>query len=156
MDDQCALGSDRQLLDKSEIFWHHDPDDPTPIIAPATGTAPTHPFFTGGSSPSVVAASSHHSGRVSKPSKHVLDADNAKRAEGSKRPRASRCVVIVESDTADDSKGPSRLEYIDGNNVTLAIWLDRDTNKNSVQVGLDGVDTDEKKQGLTLMWIQRW
>ena len=82
MDDQCALGPDGQLLDKSEIVWHHDPDDTTPIIpspaAPATTS--TYPFFTGGSSPATIVASSHRSGRVSKPSKHVLDAENAERA----------------------------------------------------------------------------
>ena len=48
MDDQCALGPDGQLLDESEIVWHHDPDDTTTIIpslvAPATTS--THPFFT--------------------------------------------------------------------------------------------------------------
>jgi len=33
--DNCAVGPDGKLLDKSEIDWVHDPDDDTPI-APAT------------------------------------------------------------------------------------------------------------------------
>ena len=81
MDDQCALGPDRQLLDESKIVWHHDPDDPTPI-APVTG--PIHQFFAGGSSPALIVKGSRCSGRVLKPSKCLLDADNAERAGGSK------------------------------------------------------------------------
>jgi hypothetical protein len=30
--DQCALNPDGSLKDASEITWHRDPDDETPIV----------------------------------------------------------------------------------------------------------------------------
>ena len=59
MDDQCALGPDRQLLDESKIAWHHDPDDLTPIVPV---TSPIHQFFAGGSSPALIFNGSRRSG----------------------------------------------------------------------------------------------
>ena len=36
--DQCTLNADGSLKDASEITWHHDCDDDTPI---ASGSKPT-------------------------------------------------------------------------------------------------------------------
>ena len=42
--DQCALNPDGSLKDASEITWHHDPDDETPI---ASGSKPSGSSHTG-------------------------------------------------------------------------------------------------------------
>lgn len=46
----CAVRPDGTLKDASEIEWHFDKDDETPLTAP-TPSAPTlheiHPFFSG-------------------------------------------------------------------------------------------------------------
>src|ERR1700678_4563814 len=120
MDDQCALGPDGQLLDESKIVWHHDPDDPTPIVPV---TSPIHQFFTRGSSPALIVNGSRRSGRVLKPLKCLLDADNAKRAGGSKRPRDSH-VTVVESDTEDPEGIVESGETTDGNDVATDTDVD--------------------------------
>ena len=131
MDDQCALGPDGQLLDESKIVWHHDPDDPTPIVPV---TSPIHQFFARGSSPALIVNGSRRSGRVLKPSKRLLDADNAERAGGSKRPRASH-VTVVESDTEDPEGIVESGETTDGNDVAT------DTDGNDVVTDTD-VDSE--------------
>ncbi|KDR71462.1 hypothetical protein GALMADRAFT_143735 [Galerina marginata CBS 339.88] len=99
--DQCAVGPNGELLDESKIVWVNDPDDPTPISPAPSLLTRVHPFFTGGLVPAVMVAGSRRSGRISKPSKRMLDPDNSERAEGSKRPKASR-PAILESDTEDN------------------------------------------------------
>ena len=120
MDDQCALGLDGQLLGEPEIVWHHDPDDPSPIVPVTT---PIHRFFTGGSSPALIVNGSRCSAWVPQPLKCVLDADNAERAGGSKCPRASR-VTVVESDTEDPEGIVEPGETTDGNNVGTDVDLE--------------------------------
>jgi flagellar basal body rod protein FlgC len=122
MDNQCALGPDGQLLDESKIIWHRDPDDLTPI---APVTVPIHRFFARGSSPALIVNGSRRSARVPKPSKRVLDADNAEPSGGSKRPRASR-VTVVESDP-EDSEGivePEEITDTDGYDVATETDVD--------------------------------
>ena len=111
--DQCAVGPDGNLLDASEITWQHDPDDPTPVGPAPSVPKPTtlHVFFRGGAAPTVKVAGSRHSVHVPKPSKHVLDADNAECASGlgSKRRRVSRKRVVEskpeEASEGDDASG---------------------------------------------------
>src|ERR1700678_4702293 len=69
-----------------------------------------------------------------KPSKRLLDADNAERAGGSKRPRASH-VTVVESDTEDPEGIVESGETTDGNDVAT------DTDGNDVATDTD-VDSE--------------
>lgn len=99
--DQCALGTDGKLLDESKIVWYNDAEDSVPIAsAPAASqvlsTSSTlkattlHSFFNGVSTPgpAVFSAGARRSSRVSKPSKRILDENNAElQAESSKRAR---------------------------------------------------------------------
>ena len=61
----------------------------------------------------------------------MLDADNAERAGGSKRPRASRRVMLIKSDTEDDDPegivGPGKTESND-------VGLDTDVDSEMVDV----------------------
>jgi hypothetical protein len=106
--DQCALGPDGKLLDASEIVWVNDPDDPTSIEpiqqadVLASNSSTIHPFLRGGPPPATMVAGSRRSKRVSHPSKHVLDPDNSKRPDVSKRPRFSHQKKIVESDSDEN------------------------------------------------------
>ena len=90
--DQCAVGTDRKLLDESEIVWYNDIEDSVPIAATAVQVLPLgatsissapkattlHAFFTGvpHPGPAVFVAGAHRSSRISKPSKRVLDVNN--------------------------------------------------------------------------------
>ena len=43
--DQCALNPDGSFKDASEITWHHDPDDETPIASGSKPTGSSHTAF---------------------------------------------------------------------------------------------------------------
>ena len=97
--DQCAVGTDGKLLDESEIVWYNDADDLVPIapLVPSTSSVlkatTLHAFFNGASTPgpAVFVAGARRSSRVSKPSKRVLDVNNAElQTESSKRARVAR------------------------------------------------------------------
>src|SRR5271168_3152618 len=97
--DQCAVGTDGKLLDKSEIVWYNDADDLVPIapLVPSTSSVlkatTLHAFFNGASTPgpAVFVAGARRSSRVSKPSKRVLDVNNAElQTESSKCARIAR------------------------------------------------------------------
>jgi hypothetical protein len=113
--DQCAVGPDGNLLDASEIAWQHDPDDPTPLMAPSsspkTPTLQWHPFFRGGAAPTLEVAGSRCSVRVPKPSKRVSDANNAESASKPKRRRVLQKKIVssepedVNSEPEDVSEG---------------------------------------------------
>ena len=93
---QCAVGTDENLLDESKIVWYNDTEDLVPIVpAAASSWVPWLPstssalkatilcsFFNGASTPgpAVFVAGTHHSSRVTshilKPSKCILDVNN--------------------------------------------------------------------------------
>ena len=104
--DQCAIATDGNLLDESEIVWYNDAEDLDPIAAPSTSSmskaTSIHAFFKGGPTPghAVFVAGGRRSSRVSKPSKRVCDAEA--QAESSKCPRAARKQVI-QSESEDES-----------------------------------------------------
>jgi len=119
--DQCAIGTDGSLLDAQQITWYNDPDDAAPISsaeshvksggnAVASSSTKTvtstnlHAFFAGVPAPAVMVAGSRRSGRVSKPSKRVLDANNAEREELPKRP----CVRVTTNKTTQAIDLPDR------------------------------------------------
>jgi len=116
--DQCAVGTDGSLLDESKIIWYNDAEDSVPI-APAASQAPPlvpssssvtkattlHAFFNGTSTPrpAVFFADARRSSRVSKPSKRVLDVNNAEpQADSSKRARIAR-KKPVPSESEDEA-----------------------------------------------------
>ena len=110
---QCAVGTDGNLLDESEIIWYNDAEDSVPI-APAASQVPStssvlkattlHPIFNGGSTPrpAVSVAGARRSSRVSKPSKHILDAELQAEFKSSKR----ACIAhnkAVQSESEDEA-----------------------------------------------------
>jgi hypothetical protein len=72
--DQCALGSDGQLLDAVQIPWYNDPDDTNPIPLATSHHARTLANI---ALPAEKVAGSRHSGRASRPSARMRDPDNA-------------------------------------------------------------------------------
>ncbi|KAG2107425.1 uncharacterized protein F5147DRAFT_774255 [Suillus discolor] len=86
-EDCCALNADGTLKDASEITFFNDPDDkvPLPQVAssaqPSSSTTSAKDAFSvllkAGCTPATVAAGSRRSGRPSKPSARICDADNA-------------------------------------------------------------------------------
>jgi len=116
--DQCAIGNDGKLLDESKIVWYNDAEDSIPIAsvaaqgppsAPSTSSAPKattlHAFFKGGPTPAVFVAGARRSSRVSKPSKRVLDVNNAEpHPEPSKRARIARKKAESEFEDEDGSE----------------------------------------------------
>jgi len=116
--DQCAVGTDGKLLDESEIVWYNDAEDSVPIAPAASQLLPLvpstsfafkattlHAFFDGASTPrpAVFVAGACRSSCVSKPSKRVLDVNNAElQAESSKRARIAR-KKPVQSESEDEA-----------------------------------------------------
>ncbi|KAG1766607.1 hypothetical protein EV702DRAFT_1050638 [Suillus placidus] len=86
-EDCCALNADGTLKDASDITFFNDPDDkvPLPQVAssaqPSSSTTSAKDAFSvllkAGRTPATVAAGSRRSGRPSKPSARIRDADNA-------------------------------------------------------------------------------
>jgi hypothetical protein len=83
----CAIHPNGSLKDASEIEWHFDKDDETPLTAakksPGSGPASSmssqtlHPFLLGhAQAPAIFIAGSHHSGHATHPSNCVVDPDN--------------------------------------------------------------------------------
>lgn len=122
---QCAIGIDGKLLDESKIVWYNDADDSVPIAPtgrsaatstqlPSTSSGPKattlHAFFNGESTPGHASAVfvagarvARRSSRVSKPSKRVLDVNNAEpQIESSKRARIAR-KKLVQSESEDEA-----------------------------------------------------
>ncbi|KIL54818.1 hypothetical protein M378DRAFT_59353, partial [Amanita muscaria Koide BX008] len=82
----CATRSDGTLKDASEIEWHFDKDDETPMLtdtlAVTSSDSPTttpviHPLFSGCVAPAAFVAGSRRSTRTSCPSARVADPENA-------------------------------------------------------------------------------
>jgi hypothetical protein len=78
----CAVRSDGSLKDASEIEWHYDEDDESPMASVSSTSstsslpAKVHPFFTGHPAPAKMVAGSRRSTRALRPSSRVLDPDN--------------------------------------------------------------------------------
>ena len=116
--DQCAVGTDGKLLDESEIVWYNDAEDSVPIAPAASQVLPLvlstssmfkattlHAFFDGASTPqpAVFVAGAHRSSHVSKPSKCILNVNNAElQAESSKCARIA-CKKPVQSESKDEA-----------------------------------------------------
>lgn len=75
----CAVLPDGSLKDASEIEWHFDKNDETPIAPTLPGSSavasPLHPFFSP-HAPAILVAGSRHSGRTARPSNRLVDPDN--------------------------------------------------------------------------------
>ncbi|KAG1734224.1 uncharacterized protein EDB91DRAFT_1251009 [Suillus paluster] len=92
-EDCCALNADGSLKDASNITFFNDPDDKVPLpqvpssAQPSSSTTSTKDAFSvllkAGHTPATVTAGSWRSGRPSKPSAHIRDADNACRLSSS-------------------------------------------------------------------------
>ena len=103
--DQCAIGTNGKLLDKSEIVWYNNAKDQVPINPKATTsssapkTTTLHAFFNSGTAgtPAVFDAGAHRSSCISKPSKRVLEANNGNPPESSKHPRIAHKQVYLSS-----------------------------------------------------------
>ena len=70
----CAIGSDGELLDASQIAWVNDPDDDEPMDLAATSSTvqPSLDSFV-----TRVPLPARRSTRISRPSTKVIDPDNA-------------------------------------------------------------------------------
>jgi hypothetical protein len=90
-EDCCALNADGTLKDASEITFFNDPDDEVPLPQPSSSTTSAKDAFSillkAGRTPATVAAGSRRSGRPSKPSARIRDADNACGLSSSTNPR---------------------------------------------------------------------
>ena len=82
----CAVRADGTLKDASEIEWHFDPDDDTPMALPTPPQPPppptqsvreVHPFFTGHIAAAAPAAGARHSNCTVRPSARITDPNNA-------------------------------------------------------------------------------
>jgi hypothetical protein len=88
-DPGCAVCSNGILKDASDIEWHFDKDDETPMALsmplqppppPTQCVHDVHPFFTGhkvAAAPVAIIAGSRCSNRAICPSAHITDPDNA-------------------------------------------------------------------------------
>jgi hypothetical protein len=75
--EQCALGSDGQLLDANNINWYRDADDSEPIHL----TKPRHAHVLGEIAlPAEKVAGARRSGRIFHPSARACDPNNTKSA----------------------------------------------------------------------------
>ena len=76
--DSCAIGTDGNLLDASEIVWFNDPDDDTPIAPTTTSsTGQPQPSATRlNSSVTRAPLSTHRSTHAARPSTKAINPDN--------------------------------------------------------------------------------
>jgi hypothetical protein len=122
---ECAVGSDSQLLDASEIVFYHDADDTVPISAPdraltaassrssIPSTMPTtlDTFFAPKRLPAVKTAGARRSQRVPRPSAKVKDPNNAiSTARKCKRVHHFVVSSASEGDTEDTTRSASHPE----------------------------------------------
>lgn len=124
---QCAVGSDGNLLDASEIQWFHDADDEHPLppvsssisVPPESGTVASsepevHPFFRGRGAPAVIVAGARRSTRAIRPSTRVTDPNNAEpststrhkrsRKESPPHRRTSRKIVQSDAESSEHTE----------------------------------------------------
>ena len=134
--DGCAVHPDGTLKDASEIEWFNDKDDDAPLTSDSqpvsraavpfsdssNSSTPnpqvTHPFFSGQRQPAILVAGSRWSTRTTRPSRRLLDNDEAATASkgpgsphsGIKRKASSETrsntrrvsrKIVVESDAED-------------------------------------------------------
>jgi hypothetical protein len=113
----CAVHPDGSLKDASEIEWHFDKDDETPLTAteksPGSGPAAStssqtlHPFLLGhAQAPAIFVAGSRRSGRATRPSNRVVDPDNA--MNSAPVPSSTRSKVVTGKRKASIQKSSSR------------------------------------------------
>ncbi|KAG2346985.1 hypothetical protein BDR05DRAFT_945398 [Suillus weaverae] len=129
MTDQCAVGTDGNLKDASEIMWHNDQDDECPLPAPGPttkkSTAPVHHFFTG----------ARCSTRAPRPSMKIVDPDNVALSSSTQSkqkavdgPGTSRRVAhkvipasSASSDDAGDLDGEDNADCTDDDIIELVL-----------------------------------
>ena len=87
-DPGCAVDTDGNLKDASEIEWHYDKDDVDPMPGPSSSSNPTmvSSFFSKKPAPTTIIAGSHWSTCTAHPSVQVLDPGNAMNAQKQKAP----------------------------------------------------------------------
>jgi hypothetical protein len=112
MSDQCAIGSDGQLKDASEIEWFNDVDDDTAMLPPppalkASSSAGTLDAFVqlrnSGRTPASISAGSHCSGQATKPMEKVRATATSSSISGS----ATRSVLAKRSIMVDSQNSPA-------------------------------------------------
>ena len=87
-DPGCAVDTDGNLKDASEIEWHYDKDDVDPMPGPSSSSNPTtvSSFFSKKPAPTTIIAGSCWSTHTARPSARVLDPENAMNAQKQKAP----------------------------------------------------------------------
>jgi hypothetical protein len=116
MSDQCAIGSDGQLKDASEIEWFNDVDDDSAMLPPppalkASSSAGTLNAFVqlrnSGKTPTPISAGSHRSGWVTKPTEKAHATATSSSISGS-----ATCSVLAKRSIMVDSQNSSALKCI--------------------------------------------
>jgi hypothetical protein len=113
----CAVHPNGSLKDASEIEWHFDKDDETPLTAteksPGSGSASStssqtlHPFLLGhAQAPAIFVAGSRRSGRATCPSNRVVDPDNA--MNSAPVPSSKKSKVVTGKRKASIQRSSSR------------------------------------------------
>ncbi|KAG1908156.1 uncharacterized protein F5891DRAFT_973648 [Suillus fuscotomentosus] len=127
----CALNPDGSLKDASDIKFYNDPDDniPLPNVPSSSNTFPV--LLKAGCTPAIVVAGSRRSGRPSKPSARIRDADNAcgLSASGSS---TRKCALSSTTDPPVPIK-----------KATMRILSPPDTDDEDIPSPLDPASSDE-------------
>jgi hypothetical protein len=114
MSDQCAIGSDGQLKDTSEIEWFNDIDDDTAMLPPppalkALSSAGTLDAFVqlrnSGRTPASISAGSRCSGQATKPTEKVRAMATSSSISGS-----ATCSVPAKRSIMVDSQNSPALK----------------------------------------------
>lgn len=83
MAEQCAIGSDGQLLEADKIPWFNDPDDELPLPSPPAASTSTRRI------PVTIVAGYRRTGRISHPSRCLVDPDNAEATSSTRKRKVS-------------------------------------------------------------------
>jgi hypothetical protein len=108
----CAIGSDGELLDASQIDWYNDVDDNKPMTPSANATtaqnsSATLDSFVTKAMPAKVVAGSRRSARTVRPSVKATDPNNAamtlkRKLSAAPSAKSSRHVRVVISDSEEE------------------------------------------------------
>ncbi|KAL0948275.1 hypothetical protein HGRIS_010869 [Hohenbuehelia grisea] len=102
MTDQCAVGSDGQLLDANMIPWFNDPDDARPISAPvANGEAPAEARSVGNSRKLHDALHAEKHDEFGNMTKHMKNSSTSQARR--KKPSSNQTLGQVGDGDTDDS-----------------------------------------------------
>ena len=142
--DQCALAADGSLLNASAIIFYNDPDDDTPLPNSAATSTPVHAFFQGGPAPGKIAARSHRSAHVTRPSARIIDPDNA---EASAVTRKRLATVTASAEASLHAAHQARVTDSDDESEHHNESDDAEVNAGDDDVGMGGATTEEDGGG---------